>query len=407
MAGTFERLDAVTAELKSKKDTLAEVFEAAGPEGDLSKVKGLGETDADRMAGIVELNGSIEQLTAERKQLMGVKRAYDRMQEGDVTADEVSAFKTAKGLGDLFVESAAFKSHQRGRDSQSATLDVNVKTLMETSSGWAPQSERRDRLVEMNFQPLRITDVVPTSTSEAQVIDYWEETTASDNAAATSEGGTYAEAELELTLRTVPMSKITSWLPVTDEQLKYQSRARAHIGGRLGLFVQRETARQVMAGNGTPPNISGFLDRAIQTLAMGTDTLTKRILLAMTKIREEGGEPDAMVINPLDWYTLRTEEDGTGNFALGPATLSGLVNPWGLTPVVTASVSQGTVLVGDFAAHSELIFGQGVDVQVSNSHSDYFIKGKQAIRADLYATLAVYRPAAFCSITGVEAPSES
>ena len=43
----------------------------------------------------------------------------------------------------------------------------------------------------------------------------------------------------------------------------------------------------------------------------------------------------------------------------------------------------------------------GIEVKVSDSHDDYFVKGKQAIRADLRAALCVYRDAAFCEVTGI------
>ncbi|MEX0843404.1 MAG: hypothetical protein WD120_03565 [Gemmatimonadota bacterium] len=44
---------------------------------------------------------------------------------------------------------------------------------------------------------------------------------------------------------------------------------------------------------------------------------------------------------------------------------------------------------------------RGIEVQISNSHSDYFVKGKQAIRADMRVALVIYRASAFSEVTGV------
>lgn len=51
--------------------------------------------------------------------------------------------------------------------------------------------------------------------------------------------------------------------------------------------------------------------------------------------------------------------------------------------------------------HSELVSRRGIVVKISDSHSDYFVSGKQAIRADVRVALIFYRPAAFCTVTGI------
>jgi hypothetical protein len=40
-------------------------------------------------------------------------------------------------------------------------------------------------------------------------------------------------------------------------------------------------------------------------------------------------------------------------------------------------------------------------VQVSNSHSSFFIEGKLAIRADVRLAVIFYRPKAFGTVTGL------
>jgi hypothetical protein len=64
-------------------------------------------------------------------------------------------------------------------------------------------------------------------------------------------------------------------------------------------------------------------------------------------------------------------------------------------------VTLHTGIVGDFASHCEFVMRRDIDIQVSNSHSDYFIKGKQAIRADIRCGFVVYRPKMFDGKTRV------
>ena len=75
---------------------------------------------------------------------------------------------------------------------------------------------------------------------------------------------------------------------------------------------------------------------------------------------------------------------------------------FGVSPVVpSTAIAENTVLVGRFgggeAAH--VVMRQGIDLAVSDSHSDFFLKGKLAIRATMRVGLAVYRQEAFSKIT--------
>ena len=74
---------------------------------------------------------------------------------------------------------------------------------------------------------------------------------------------------------------------------------------------------------------------------------------------------------------------------------------WGVRVVPTTAISAGTVLVGVFggglAAH--IVSREGMEVAMSDSHSDFFTKDKVMMKASMRLGFPVYRPAAFCSIT--------
>ena len=57
--------------------------------------------------------------------------------------------------------------------------------------------------------------------------------------------------------------------------------------------------------------------------------------------------------------------------------------------------------MADFATYLMLYMRQGLEMLVSNSHSDWFIRGIQAIRATLRAALVCFRPKAICTFTGL------
>jgi glycosyltransferase involved in cell wall biosynthesis len=73
----------------------------------------------------------------------------------------------------------------------------------------------------------------------------------------------------------------------------------------------------------------------------------------------------------------------------------------GLPVVVTPAETVGTALVGDFQMFSQLWRRMGIRIDVSDSHSTYFIENKLAIRCEERLALIIYRAAAYCLATGL------
>jgi HK97 family phage major capsid protein len=85
-----------------------------------------------------------------------------------------------------------------------------------------------------------------------------EETTFTNSAAETAEGGTYPESALALTERSTPVQKITTFIPVTDEQLEDVPQIQGYLNNRLPFMVRQRLDLQILTGNGTTPNLRGL-----------------------------------------------------------------------------------------------------------------------------------------------------
>lgn len=402
-------------ELDAKRDGLAAIFKEAGPDLDMDKIKSIEGDSAAKAQKIRELNAELADLGEQVDGLAQVERAAKALEvqgehrhvHADPEADrkDRSESRQTKSLGQLFVESVALKGFNGGQG-PTAVLDVEVKTLMTTAAGWAPETTRGPRMVDFVTRPLQVTDTFPSSPTNQTAIKYMEETTFTNNAAEVAEGGTKPEAALVLTERTDPVQKIAVWLPVTDEQLEDVEGIQAYIDNRLSFMVRQRFDSQILVGNGTSPNLSGILDRVgIQTQAKSTDPTPDAIYKAMVKIRISGSGnggaiPNVVYMNPLDWQDVRLLRTADGIYIWGSPADPGPERIWGLPVVLAEGLTEGTGIVGD-TTFAEIRVKKGVEIQVSDSHSTFFVENKQAIRAEMRAAFVVYRPAAFCQVTGI------
>lgn len=414
-------------ELAAKQAALKSVFDEAGPDRDFAKVKSLDGDTFAKVDRVNAMNTELESVFAEVKALEDAEKAAKNADDiaswmgskaGSVPApagSDQAAYQ--QSLGELFVESAAFKGYHRGMGiGPVADLDVagafgkggvsvgqGIKTLMSTSAGWAPQAIRSGRMVESAERPVQVLDLIPSSPTNQNAYVYMQESTFTNNAAETAEGDSYGEAALALTEVSDSVRKIAVFLPITDEQLEDVAGVQAYVNNRLTFMLQQRLDQQLLVGDGTAPNISGILDRSgLQSQAKGADPVPDAIYKALTKVRVTGrANPNAVVLHSNDWQDIRLLRTADGVYIWGSPSEAGPASIWGLPVVNSEALTEGTGLVGDFANFCGLHIKRNVGVQISNSHSDYFVKGKQAVRADMRAAFAVYRPAAFCQVTGI------
>ena len=295
------------------------------------------------------------------------------------------------------------RSNATGQDSLAVTLpDVDFKTLLTSSGGWPVENRRSDVMVPFPTVAPRISDVIPTITTKSNAWVWMEETTFSDNAGTVLEGAAKPEATLALTERTAQIRKVAVWIAATSEQLEDQESMQQYIDSRLGYMVQRKVDTQIVSGTGIAPDMLGILNTpGIQTVVKGADPTPDAIAKAMTKVRDAGGEPSAVLLNPADHQEillLRTT-DGIYISAGGPWD-SGPARIWGVPVIISSSVPSGTGIVGDFANFTRLIVRKGLTSQLGYQNDD-FIKNLKTFLAETRLTFVALRPSCLVTVTGI------
>lgn len=418
----FPALKELQGKIDDRNQKLGTVFSEAGPEMDFTRVKSIKGNTFEIAAEVRKLNDELTDLGKKRDDMQATLKAAQRVRQAPDTreAETGSTFEATrsgnqrKSVGQLFVESKAYKG-KTGNAGPEAMLDIDLKGIMlkadgdpmSTSDGWAPQNIRSGRVVDFVTPPIQVVDIVPQNTTNQSAVVFMEETgygtDSGTDAAERAEAAAYPQTTFELTEQSSPVRKIAVFLAITDEQLEDIPQVRGYVDNRLPFMVRQRLDSQILSGDGTAPNLKGLLNvTGVQTQAKGTDATPDAVYKAMTNVRVTGGAlPNAAVFNPFDWQNIRLLRTADGIYIWGNPADAGIARIWGLAVTEAQVMPQGTVVVGDFANYSELAVKRGLNVQISNSHSDYFVNGKQAMRADMRAAFVVYRPAAFCKVTGV------
>lgn len=336
----------------------------------------------------------------------------------DVKKAEPQAKRAPATPGEIFVQSEGYKrlldGIKSGATFNTGPIDLGQgkAQLNSTGAGVLAQPDVQSGTVDTLFQQLTIANLLASGTTSSSVVRYIQESAPTNAAAPVAEGAAKPESTLALAQVDEPVRKIATTLPVTDEMLEDAAQITSYINARLSLFVKITEEAQLISGTGTAPALRGLLNRVgIQTQAKGTDANEVAIFKAIGKVRNSFLEPDGIVINPANYESIRLKADTAGQYLGGGPFMGQYGNGggsnylrdalWGVPLVVTSAIASGTALVGAFGTAAQVFRRGGLTVESTNSHGTDFVENVTRFRAEERLALAVYRPAAFCSVTAL------
>ncbi len=278
------------------------------------------------------------------------------------------------------------------RDVMVADVDPSSYMRRGTYRGVIPQLRR----------VIRLLDLIPTGATDGNSVPYTQESGPFTGALETAEGSAKPEASMTYTDADAPVRTIAAWLKTRKQGLADFAALRTIIDSRLRYLVLRRLEAQVVNGDGSGVNLRGLLQTSgIGSVAyQSTLPLTELILSGITNIYLADGEAEGVALYPTDWQKALTEKAkngagtvgsyeyiGGGPFGNTPMTI------WGIPCIPTASMPVGHGLVADFSLAATLLIREGVNVLMSDSDQDDFIKNRVTLLGEMRAALPVWRPA--------------
>lgn len=277
---------------------------------------------------------------------------------------------------------------------------VETKTMLRQGSATsvgAFQSLDASRVYEPTRRPLDVLDLVRLGTTDEAAVPFMRQTTYSPAAVEVAEPtstatGTKPEATLPFEQVSSPVESIASWVPATTRALSDVDEMKGVIDEQLLFDARRRLEAQLLAGNGTSPNLRGLDNTTgVLTQAKGADSVPLALAKGIAQVIAAGYTPTAAVLHPDDWVDGVTVILANGGSSLGDVLEVPIVK--------TASGAAGTGYVGAWG--QLVVWLRSTDVFVSRTHSDYLARNLAAVLAEIRAAVGVLAPAGFCRVTGL------
>ena len=364
------------------------------------KVKAGVEVSTETKAKLDEALSTLGELTTRTAEL-------EKLQAREKEAVD-NGFKT---LGELFVESEAFKKSGMSASSRGAIrLAVNradITTANTTvGAGRSPAtsmvgSDRVNGIIAAPDRQMTIRDLLMPGTTGAGHVEYVKETGFTNNAAPVAEGALKPKSDITFDMASSPVRTVAHIFKASRQMMDDAQGLKSYIDGRATYGLKYKEELQLLSGDGTGQNINGIVPQATAFSAAFVPAdlqIIDRLRLAVLQVVLAEYPASAFVLNPTDWAKIELTKDANKNYIIGNAVNNIAPKIWNLPVVTTQAMTVNTWLTGAFNLGAQIFDRLELEILLSTENVDDFEKNMMTIRAEERLALAVYRPESF--VTG-------
>ena len=386
------------------------------------------------MSDIREIKSLVESLESMRDADKWASEPQDSVAQASAYAtsslQEVAQQVGKKTIGEAFLASAEFKSLlASGSANMPAPYrsgsDYSVKDLYSALPTGTPGSFgtiQRDAMVIPPMRTKRVSDLFPSRTTNAAIIEYFRMTGFTNNAAAVAERsgdafGAKPQSSFTFVGQQAPVRTMAHWEAAHRNVLADEPQLRSIIDNELMYGLRLQEDAQILNGSGTGENLTGILNTSgVQTyswsagtysaVAGQTDTKADAVRRAATLSFLAYYEPSGIVLNPNDWEDIELSKDGNGAYVVAVSVaMGGEQRLWRIPVVDTPAIAEGTALIGAFGTGAQIYDRESPSIRVSEQHADFFVRNAIVILAEQRLALAVKRPESFVKVSFDAAPT--
>lgn len=363
-----------------------------------AEIKACGDTATETKAAIEAIQTDLDDLKMAQARASERETAQNRTLSDDLKENESFSRLVKDGRGTAVLH---FKDW---RDLETKAT-VTTSAVGSATSG-VLQIDRMPGIVPLARKRIFIRQVLSSAPTTMGSIDFVKVSSAPMSPTMQTEASDKQESSLHFTTDTATVRTLAHWIPATKQVLSDFAGLEASIRDHLLYHYRDIEEQQLLSGAGTGQNLSGLITEAtaFDTALLGYEYTKIDQLRRVIQQVETANEtmPEWVVVNPVDWADIElTKEPIQANYG-GPYIVGDPRNPigpnlWGLRVISTNNITSGTFLLGN-STGCIIRDREGVTVEISTEHSDYFIKNMVAIRCEGRLAFPVMRPASY--ITG-------
>jgi len=326
---------------------------------------------------------------------------FDAYEVANKKQADVSKNLTFKGALNQAINDGAIDSLRNGNN-RSASFEV--KADMTIGADFTGDVIPADRVPGYKFDPTRsvhVRQLIPTGSTDSDVVRYVKESGYTDGGAAKAEGATLGQSDFDMTATDANVRKIGTYFRISEEMLADTPQLTSYLSARAPEKLLSVEDDQILNGSGVAPNLSGIITDATDFAAGGFalaiesanefDVLT----VALNQLALANYSADYIMINPTDFHKILLLKSSQNEY---------LVKDWnqGLQPringvpvILSTAVTSDKYLVGNFGMGTQLWIRDNVGVEFSRFDSTNFRDGFVTVRVQERVALTNYLPNAF------------
>jgi HK97 family phage major capsid protein len=326
---------------------------------------------------------------------------FDAYEVANKKQADVSKNLTFKGALNQAINDGAIDSLRNGNN-RSASFEV--KADMTIGADFTGDVIPADRVPGYKFDPTRsvhIRQLIPTGSTDSDVVRYVKESGYTDGGAAKAEGATLGQSDFDMTATDANVRKIGCYFRISEEMLSDTPQLTSYLSARAPEKLLSVEDDQILNGSGVAPNLRGIITDAADFAAGGFalaiesanefDVLT----VALNQLALANYSADYIMINPTDFHKILLLKSSQNEY---------LVKDWnqGLQPringvpvILSTAVTSDKYLVGNFGMGTQLWIRDNVGVEFSRFDSTNFRDGFVTVRVQERVALTNYLPNAF------------
>lgn len=422
---------AATRDLKSIMKELLEIQEEY-------KGKAMPADVGKKFRELAQEGEALQEEADREKQIKNLERFSREVPDPALPADPAGKSRTQGDnqiagyltLGEAVVRSEAFKSFASANFPRGTFPVLAVQQL---HKGFVPLTRKQREEWEAKIatvptlgtgvlEPARLADIVQVTADDQTVlrdvlnvsqttsssVEYVREESYTRAAAPVAHGATKPFGALAYTLQTATVRTLAVWIPVTVQMLSDWPALKNLIDNRLLYDLRKEEEEQVMYGGGSGQEFAGIVpnaghDISVSDARVTAPTIVDQVRIGMTDVKRSGYQPNALVIDPLDWEAIvLTKGDDDHYLAQVFPDNDGNMRVWGLKVVETVAAEENAgnatearnLVVGDFKRGATLWIREEASVVIGMQNDD-LTKNLRTILAEERAAFAVTAPDAF------------